>query len=59
MDGSRAVALETKPVPFLNVQEQAFWSDVDLDKHACCKGTLKAQEHMKEGDVFGQLPGHA
>jgi hypothetical protein len=35
-----AQGLEMKLVPLLNVQEQAFWSDVDLHKHACSKGTV-------------------
>jgi hypothetical protein len=31
-----------KPVPLLDIQEEAFLSDIDLDSHAWDKGTLQA-----------------
>jgi len=39
----------------LDVQEQAFMSDVYIDFHTCCKGKVKRQNGMMEKDVFGQL----
>jgi hypothetical protein len=46
---------EMKPVPFLDIQEQALCGDIEWNAHVLYKGRAMLQNHMKGRDVLGQL----
>lgn len=50
-------ALKVEFIALLDVQEQAFGSDMCQDLHTFCKGRAMLQSDMTEWDVFRQLPG--